>query len=120
MFQVSEEMASLNGSQATTPTESNSLSHKLISGRPKRERRKRVPEKPSYPLNLWSIMKNCIGKELSKIPMPVSFLFYFHFNSSLGKIYFLDNIKFLLLLILYLDMLFFLSLRTKKENLTYL
>ncbi|XP_034945715.1 oxysterol-binding protein 1 isoform X2 [Chelonus insularis] len=39
----------------------------------KRKRRTRVPEKPNYPLNLWSIMKNCIGKELSKIPMPVNF-----------------------------------------------
>ncbi|KAK0076277.1 hypothetical protein PV326_010913, partial [Microctonus aethiopoides] len=39
----------------------------------KRQRRTRVPEKPNYPLNLWSIMKNCIGKELSKIPMPVNF-----------------------------------------------
>uniref|UniRef100_A0A667Y7F5 Oxysterol-binding protein n=1 Tax=Myripristis murdjan TaxID=586833 RepID=A0A667Y7F5_9TELE len=29
--------------------------------------------KPNYSLNLWSIMKNCIGKELSKIPMPVNF-----------------------------------------------
>lgn len=36
-------------------------------------RRTRVPEKPNYPLNLWSIMKNCIGKDLSKIPMPVNF-----------------------------------------------
>lgn len=40
---------------------------------PKRERRKLIPEKPNYSLNLWSIMKNCIGKELSKIPMPVNF-----------------------------------------------
>nr|XP_031832165.1 oxysterol-binding protein 1 isoform X1 [Nomia melanderi] len=39
----------------------------------KRKRRTRVPEKPNYPLNLWSIMKNCIGKDLSKIPMPVNF-----------------------------------------------
>lgn len=39
----------------------------------KRKRRTRVPDKPNYPLNLWSIMKNCIGKELSKIPMPVNF-----------------------------------------------
>lgn len=38
-----------------------------------RQRRMRVPDKPNYPLNLWSIMKNCIGKELSKIPMPVNF-----------------------------------------------
>lgn len=41
------------------------------SGR--RQRRTRVPDKPNYPLNLWSIMKNCIGKDLSKIPMPVNF-----------------------------------------------
>jgi len=37
------------------------------------QRRSRVPDKPNYPLNLWSIMKGCIGKELSKIPMPVNF-----------------------------------------------
>eukprot|EP00058_Branchiostoma_floridae_P014061 XP_002599549.1 hypothetical protein BRAFLDRAFT_77653 [Branchiostoma floridae] len=39
---------------------------------PRRRRRTRIPEKPNISLNLWSIMKNCIGKELSKIPMPVS------------------------------------------------
>ena len=38
-----------------------------------KKRRLRVPEKPNYPLNLWSIIKNCIGKDLSKIPMPVNF-----------------------------------------------
>ncbi|XP_017849038.1 oxysterol-binding protein 1-like [Drosophila busckii] len=38
-----------------------------------RQRRTCVPDKPNYPLNLWSIMKNCIGKDLSKIPMPVNF-----------------------------------------------
>lgn len=37
------------------------------------KRRSSVPFKPNYPLNLWSFMKNCIGKELSKIPMPVNF-----------------------------------------------
>ncbi|XP_054259945.1 oxysterol-binding protein 1-like [Macrosteles quadrilineatus] len=36
-------------------------------------RRTRVPDRPNSSLNLWSIMKNCIGKELSKIPMPVNF-----------------------------------------------
>ncbi|XP_069484927.1 oxysterol-binding protein 1 [Ambystoma mexicanum] len=39
----------------------------------KKEKRTRIPQKPNYSLNLWSIMKNCIGKELSKIPMPVNF-----------------------------------------------
>ncbi|KAF5399351.1 Oxysterol-binding protein 1 [Paragonimus heterotremus] len=36
-------------------------------------RRTAIPPKPNYSLNLWSIMKNCIGKELTKIPMPVNF-----------------------------------------------
>lgn len=44
-----------------------------IVPRAPRKRRTRVPDKPNYPLNLWSIMKNCIGKDLSKIPMPVNF-----------------------------------------------
>lgn len=46
-----------------------------VSGKelqPRRQRRTHIPDKPNYSLNLWSIMKNCIGKELSKIPMPVS------------------------------------------------
>ena len=55
---------------ATTPeclhSEGASLSQ------PKRARRKRIPDRPNFSLNLWSIMKTCIGKELSKIPMPVS------------------------------------------------
>ncbi|CAL8342948.1 unnamed protein product [Lota lota] len=39
----------------------------------RRARRSHITQKPNYSLNLWSIMKNCIGKELSKIPMPVNF-----------------------------------------------
>ncbi|XP_061624407.1 oxysterol-binding protein 2 isoform X1 [Phyllopteryx taeniolatus] len=53
-----------------------SPSYNDVSGKelqPRRQRRTRVPDKPNYSLNLWSIMKNCIGKELSKIPMPVNF-----------------------------------------------
>ncbi|XP_053671044.1 oxysterol-binding protein 1 [Anopheles nili] len=57
---------SVNSSQALTPTLSNQS--KVV-----RKRRTRVPDKPNYPLNLWSIIKNCIGKDLSKIPMPVNF-----------------------------------------------
>ncbi|XP_033627071.1 oxysterol-binding protein 1-like [Asterias rubens] len=38
-----------------------------------RQRRKTIPTKPIAGLNLWSIIKNCIGKELSKIPVPVNF-----------------------------------------------
>ncbi|KAM6155505.1 oxysterol-binding protein 2 isoform 1-T1 [Rhynchocyon petersi] len=44
-----------------------------LKGPPKVKRRTRIPDKPNYSLNLWSIMKNCIGRELSKIPMPVNF-----------------------------------------------
>lgn len=36
-------------------------------------RRTRVPDKPSNSVSLWGILKNCIGKDLSKIPMPVNF-----------------------------------------------
>uniref|UniRef100_A0A672NT51 Oxysterol-binding protein n=1 Tax=Sinocyclocheilus grahami TaxID=75366 RepID=A0A672NT51_SINGR len=50
---------------------SNDFSGKELQ--PHRKRRTQIPEKPNYSLNLWSIMKNCIGKELSKIPMPVNF-----------------------------------------------
>jgi len=36
-------------------------------------RRSRIPNKPDISFSLWSIMKNCIGKDLSKIPVPVNF-----------------------------------------------
>ncbi|XP_038127786.1 oxysterol-binding protein 1-like isoform X2 [Cyprinodon tularosa] len=52
---------------------SNSESLPPVELEPVRQRRTRIPDKPNYYLNLWSIMKNCIGKELSKIPMPVNF-----------------------------------------------
>ena len=35
------------------------------------KRRSKIPAKPNHRVNLWSIMKNCIGKDLSRIPMPV-------------------------------------------------
>ena len=43
----------------------------------KRVYRTRISEKPNVSINLWSIMKNCIGKELTKIPMPVCMLLIF-------------------------------------------
>uniref|UniRef100_A0A667WZK0 Oxysterol-binding protein n=1 Tax=Myripristis murdjan TaxID=586833 RepID=A0A667WZK0_9TELE len=52
-----------------TVTDSADTNHTQL----RRTRRSRIPDKPNYSLNLWSIMKNCIGKELSKIPMPVNF-----------------------------------------------
>ncbi|KAI1723844.1 oxysterol-binding protein domain-containing protein [Ditylenchus destructor] len=38
-----------------------------------RHRRKRVPLRPANSINYLALMKNCIGKDLSKIPMPVDF-----------------------------------------------
>ena len=32
-----------------------------------------IPPRPEMSLNLWKILKNCIGKDLSRIPMPVNF-----------------------------------------------
>uniref|UniRef100_A0AAY4A7L1 Oxysterol-binding protein n=1 Tax=Denticeps clupeoides TaxID=299321 RepID=A0AAY4A7L1_9TELE len=48
-------------------------SNQSLASNPESPQRTRIPDKPNYSLNLWSIMKNCIGKELSKIPMPVNF-----------------------------------------------
>uniref|UniRef100_A0A7E4ZZZ4 Oxysterol-binding protein n=1 Tax=Panagrellus redivivus TaxID=6233 RepID=A0A7E4ZZZ4_PANRE len=38
-----------------------------------KQRRGAIPERPQGSISLWSIMRNCIGKELTKIPMPVNF-----------------------------------------------
>lgn len=38
-----------------------------------KKRRTRVSEKPDYNLNLWAIIKSFIGKDLTKIPIPVNF-----------------------------------------------
>lgn len=37
------------------------------------KRRTRIPDKPEYNLNLWSILKSFIGRDLTKIPLPVNF-----------------------------------------------
>lgn len=36
-------------------------------------RRVRVPDKPNISLNLWSVIKSFIGKDLTKVPLPVNF-----------------------------------------------
>ncbi|KAF6082308.1 oxysterol binding protein 2 [Phyllostomus discolor] len=62
------------GSVEWTPADNVLDSASLVPQEPpKVKRRARIPDKPNYSLNLWSIMKNCIGRELSKIPMPVNF-----------------------------------------------
>jgi len=50
----------------------NEVSSSAIS-KPVRQYRTKIPEKPDYSLNVWNVLKNCIGKDLSKIPMPVNF-----------------------------------------------
>lgn len=67
-FHLQKEKHKRTGSQDSMKQQSNAV----IPVQSKRKRRLTIPEKPNYSLNLWSIMKNCIGKELTKIPMPVS------------------------------------------------
>ncbi|KAF6768361.1 hypothetical protein AHF37_04213 [Paragonimus kellicotti] len=38
-----------------------------------RKRRLTIPPSPKIALNLWSIIKNGIGKDITKIPLPVNF-----------------------------------------------
>ncbi|KAG5840328.1 hypothetical protein ANANG_G00187640 [Anguilla anguilla] len=72
-------VSNLSGASGGHPNDWNQDDHASptcndLSGKElRRRRRSRIPDKPNYSLNLWSIMKNCIGKELSKIPMPVNF-----------------------------------------------
>ncbi|XP_047222285.1 oxysterol-binding protein 1-like isoform X1 [Girardinichthys multiradiatus] len=70
---ISSEMGMDDQSFDELSLASNSESLPPLELEPVRQRRTRIPDKPNYYLNLWSIMKNCIGKELSKIPMPVNF-----------------------------------------------
>jgi len=57
-----------------TESETTEASEATMKGQGQvRRRRSRVPDKPNKPLSLWSIVKNCIGKDLTKIPMPVNF-----------------------------------------------
>uniref|UniRef100_H3DEJ2 Oxysterol-binding protein n=1 Tax=Tetraodon nigroviridis TaxID=99883 RepID=H3DEJ2_TETNG len=65
--------SNLSGASGGQPSDWNQDDHSGRELQPRRRRRTHIPDKPNYSLNLWSIMKNCIGKELSKIPMPVNF-----------------------------------------------
>ncbi|MEQ2199613.1 hypothetical protein XENOCAPTIV_005389 [Xenoophorus captivus] len=61
----------------------------------RRTRRSRIPDKPNYSLNLWSIMKNCIGKDLSRIPMPVNQKNYFvHIGIGNGLVFNIVEVNF--------------------------
>uniref|UniRef100_A0A670JGT0 Oxysterol-binding protein n=1 Tax=Podarcis muralis TaxID=64176 RepID=A0A670JGT0_PODMU len=72
-FDAMEDSPSLLPPQVFDSSHQASYDGSSKDGIHKKKRRTRVPDKPNYSLNLWSIMKNCIGKELSKIPMPVNF-----------------------------------------------
>uniref|UniRef100_A0A914HRP5 Oxysterol-binding protein n=1 Tax=Globodera rostochiensis TaxID=31243 RepID=A0A914HRP5_GLORO len=66
IFHFPADSATRNYTENTTPT--------VFIGLPNIDRRTSVPPKPqSHGLNLWSIMRNCIGKELTRIPIPVNF-----------------------------------------------
>lgn len=64
---------SIDPTSSSSNVDRNSYTTSLKSTKKGRRRRTRIIEKPNHSVNLWSIMKNCIGKDLSKIPMPVNF-----------------------------------------------
>lgn len=70
-LRMSSAEAEFSDAMASVSQELASLSVGSFGSR--RIRRRSIPERPNQSLNLWSFMKNCIGKELTKIPMPVNF-----------------------------------------------
>ncbi|RWS12708.1 hypothetical protein B4U79_11050 [Dinothrombium tinctorium] len=73
MSRRSKEVDTESTKSSSTPSSPSVDRKSTFSTRAKRVRRTRIPDRPNQSLNLWSIMKNCIGKELTKIPMPVNF-----------------------------------------------
>ncbi|KAI5724832.1 hypothetical protein M8J77_007703 [Diaphorina citri] len=45
----------------------------VLPWKPNTPRRSIIPEKPPGSMQIWSILKNSIGKDLSTIPMPLNF-----------------------------------------------
>ncbi|PNI97947.1 OSBP2 isoform 13, partial [Pan troglodytes] len=58
--EAKEDSRKAEGSTGTSSVDWSSADN----GSSKVKRRVRIPNKPNYSLNLWSIMKNCIGREL--------------------------------------------------------
>ena len=58
---------------ANRDTFSNDINSLKSISRTVKHRRKEITPRPSYGVNLWSVIKNSIGKDLSKIPVPVNF-----------------------------------------------
>jgi len=63
----------LTNTPIVEPTVTQLVKSTLSTRTTSKKRRLRIPDRPNDKANLWNIMKNCIGKELSKIPMPVNF-----------------------------------------------
>ncbi|CAF3409784.1 unnamed protein product [Rotaria sp. Silwood1] len=68
----SKQPETTNNTPSTTPAVK-TTNNGQKSATSKRKRRDRILERPNYSINLWSIIKNCVGKDLSKIPVPVNF-----------------------------------------------
>ncbi|VDL18497.1 unnamed protein product [Hymenolepis diminuta] len=60
-------------SASTTSSSSNLKELAPTTPTSKRQRRTSIPPRPRISLNLWGVLKNCIGRELSRIPLPVNF-----------------------------------------------
>lgn len=58
-------------SASTTSSSSNLKDSAPTTPTSKRQRRTSIPPRPRISLNLWGVLKNCIGRELSRIPLPV-------------------------------------------------
>ena len=70
----SSSASSVSASSSSAKSASNGTRSKaVIPVRAPRSRRQRIPDKPNIPISLWSIVKNSIGKDLTKIPIPVNF-----------------------------------------------
>ena len=66
----------VDGNEATTePMESSADSSTVAVAtkpRQKRQRRKRIPDSPNLKFSVWSFIKNNIGKDFAKSPLPVN------------------------------------------------
>ena len=66
----------VDGNEATTePMESSAdSSTAAVAAKPrqKRQRRKRIPDSPNLKFSVWSFIKNNIGKDFAKSPLPVN------------------------------------------------
>jgi hypothetical protein len=62
---------------AKTTSTSRSKSRQVVVAVPSRAggqaRRTRIPNRPDVSMSLWGIIKNAIGKDLTKLPLPVNF-----------------------------------------------